>query len=228
MSGSETQHERAVYVDLEWNCWDGAKRSTEHQEIIEIGAVELDIQTLKVMQEKSYLIRPRPFDISQRCTMITGLSAEDLRSAPSFAEVMAQFEKDFTPKEKVCCTWGNDGDVLAVSCGRYKVRSPLRNCVDVAQLFWRSFLLRSQPSLQSAMDMMGLEFDGIAHTALADARNTARVHAAMIRRIRGVIDAVVVNAPSRDEEPRTMLFADKLSQALGTGRTGASTESSDS
>jgi hypothetical protein len=60
------QFERAVYIDLEWNCWGSTKATTQHREIIEIGAVELNLKTLELALEKVYLIRPRPFDISDR------------------------------------------------------------------------------------------------------------------------------------------------------------------
>ena len=116
----------------------------------------------------------------------------------------------------MCCTWGHDSEFLAEACGRYKLRSPLRNCVDVAQLFWRNFLLRSQPSLRAAMDALGIEFDGIAHTALADARNTARVHAAMTRRMRGISDPVLADAPVVTDTSAETLFGEKLSRALGS------------
>jgi len=167
---SEVQFERAVYIDLEWNCWDSTKPTTQHREIIEIGAVELNLETLEIELQKDYLVRPRPFDISDRCTAITGLTAADPKCSPLLPEVLARFEQDFSPKQKMCCTWGHDSEFLAEACGRYKLRSPLRNCVDVAQLFWRNFLLRSQPSLRTAMDALGIQFDGVAHTALADAK----------------------------------------------------------
>jgi hypothetical protein len=48
----------------------------------------------------------------------------------------------------------------------------------------RLFLLKQQVSLEKAIEILELAFDGMPHTALADPRNTARVHAALIRRMR--------------------------------------------
>jgi inhibitor of KinA sporulation pathway (predicted exonuclease) len=184
MSITEAQFERALYIDLEWNCWDGPPVPGRYQEIIEIGVVEVDLAALETLREKDYRIRPRQLDISIRCMQITGLTASDLRSAPRFPEVLGQFERDFNPRQMLCCTWGADAHVLASECGRHKLACPLRNRLDVSQLFSQSFLLRQQPSLQNAITIAGLPFDGITHTALADARNTARVHAEIIRRMR--------------------------------------------
>jgi len=52
------------------------------------------------------------------------------------------------------------------------------------QLFQGLFLLRQTAGLRSAVEMLGLEFGGVPHGALVDARNAARVHAAVIRRMR--------------------------------------------
>jgi hypothetical protein len=45
------------------------------------------------------------------------------------------------------------------------------------------------------MELMGVPFDGLAHMAVGDARNTARVHAEMIRRLRAPC-----STPFRSEE----------------------------
>ena len=81
---ADTRHQCAIYIDLEWNCWDGPPIPGRHQDVIEIGVVEVYLDTLERIREKDYLIRPRHLDISLACTQITGLTADDLKSAPSF------------------------------------------------------------------------------------------------------------------------------------------------
>jgi inhibitor of KinA sporulation pathway (predicted exonuclease) len=178
------QYDRALYIDLEWSCWDGPIPHGRTAEIIEIGVVELDLVSLKITREASYLVRPRHLDISAACTKITGLCAEDLRSAPRLPEVVTRLENEFGPQDKICGTWGDDAEIFAQACHQHKLRSPLRNISNVSQMFWRLSMTRQQPSLVSAVEHLGLSFHGVAHTAVADARNTARVHAEMIRRIR--------------------------------------------
>lgn len=175
---------RVIYLDLEWTCWDGPVPGGRYPEIIEIGVVELDCRSLEITREAGYLVRPRHLDISPECTRITGLTAEDLKHAARFAEVFAQLDNEFEPKGKLCGTWGNDAEIFAQACRKHGLRSPIRNVVDVSQVFWRLFLQRQQPSLASAVKALGISSDGAAHMALADARNTALVHAEMVRRIR--------------------------------------------
>ena len=174
----------------------------------------MDLVTLETTREKDYLICPRPLDISAACTQITGLTAEDLKSASSFAEVIEQFEKHFSPREKLCCTWGSDAHVLASACSRYRIPCPLRNRLDVSQLFWHCFLLRQQPSLRTAIEIAALPFDRIAHTALGDARNTARVHAEIIRRMRRQPSPVPTQPIPSDVAPQPTILAEKLRRLL--------------
>ena len=64
--------------------------------------------------------------------------------------------------------------------------------------------------------MPGLEFGGVPHGALADARNTALVHAAILRRIRRNSDPIPV-PPEPEAEPEIRSdFGDKLAKALAS------------
>jgi inhibitor of KinA sporulation pathway (predicted exonuclease) len=214
MTTVEAQHERALYIDLEWNCWDGLPVPGRHQDIIEIGVVEVRLDTLETVREKDYLIRPRPLDISAACTKITGLTADDLKKAPQFVDVIKQFKEDFRPREKLCCAWGDDASVLDSACSRHRVPCPLRNRMDMSRLFWHSFLLKDQPSLRKAIEMVGIPFDGIAHTALSDARNTARVHAEIIRRMRQERPSAANTVIPVDASHEPTVMAEKLSKIL--------------
>jgi hypothetical protein len=85
--------------------------------------------------------------------------------------------------------------------------------MDLSRLFQTAFVMKQQLSLGSAIKMMGLDFDGAPHNALADARNTALLHAAMLRRMRGLPDLPVrpvVEPPTVAVSP----FAQKLKKCL--------------
>jgi inhibitor of KinA sporulation pathway (predicted exonuclease) len=74
-------HAHALYLDLEWTCWDAPPPPGMRQEIIEIGIVEMDLLTLAVTEEASYFIRPRRWEISPMCTRLTGITSEDISKA---------------------------------------------------------------------------------------------------------------------------------------------------
>jgi hypothetical protein len=50
----------AVYLDLELNCPDRFRPGDPDPEIIEIGIVELDIASLRIVCERDYLVPPSP------------------------------------------------------------------------------------------------------------------------------------------------------------------------
>ena len=107
----------ALYLDLEMNCSDELHPSlnTSDPEIIEIGICRLDVPSLRIAHETNYLVRPLHLDISLRCTAITGLTTGDLKSAPSFKDVLASIRRDW-PANATCFAWGKDGDILERAC----------------------------------------------------------------------------------------------------------------
>ena len=109
----------------------------------------------------------------------------------------------------------DDADLLSAACQSFGMRSPLRNVVDLGQLFWRLFVLRQRPSVQNATEILGLRFNGVPHTALADARNTALIHAEIVRRVREQPVSSAVIAETRREPENSTVFAEKLMPLLG-------------
>lgn len=81
------------------------KASALHQEIIEIGVVERDLGSLAVTRERAYFVLPRRWEISERCTELTGITKQDIRSARPFPEVLEALAEEFTPNRALCCAW---------------------------------------------------------------------------------------------------------------------------
>jgi inhibitor of KinA sporulation pathway (predicted exonuclease) len=210
----EKHHARSIYIDVEQSCWTGPPPPGMRQEIIEIGMVEMDLQTLEITSEKSHFVRPRRWEISDRCTELTGITEDDIKSARSFPEVIASLTQEFSPAKALCCTWGNDAGLIAASCQAHGLRTPLRYLLDLAHLFQGLFLLTQTASLRSAVEMLCLKFDGVPHGALVDARNTAQIHAAVIRRMRRHPDPPPQSAGETSEVAAPTPFGEKLCQAL--------------
>lgn len=208
------RHCRALYFDVEMTCWEGPSPRGMKQEIIEIGVAEMDLQSLSIIREKPYFVRPRCWEISPRCTELTGITNDDIRTARPFPEVLVALTDDFSPSKAMCCTWGDDAALIATTCHAHGLKSPLRYLVDVAQLFPRLFLLKQQVSLAKAIEILELSFDGMPHSALADARNTARVHAALIRRMRREPDPPTIPACEPESKTYVSPFGEQLLRAL--------------
>jgi inhibitor of KinA sporulation pathway (predicted exonuclease) len=173
----------ALYLDLELNCGDGPRPDQNDPEIIEIGICRLDASSLRVVQEANYPVRPLHLDISLRCTAITGITTDDLRSAPPLKDVLSRIQSEW-PANATCFAWGIDGDILQRACRNHHLKMPFRRFLDLSQIVRSALLFEQQPGVLSAMEVLGLSFDGGAHMAVIDARNTARIHAELIRRFR--------------------------------------------
>ncbi len=214
MIAADIFHARALYLDLEWTCWNVPPPPGMQPEIIEIGLVEMDLDTLEVVQEAAYFVRPRQWEISMKCTDLTGITAEDVWSAPPLSEVLATLTQKFEPQQKPCCAWGEDVSVIAKTCKRLGLVSPFRRPIDLATVFQGALATTDQKSLGAAIRMLGVEFDGVPHGALPDARNTARVHACILRRLRRLPDPLPPRAINNDEVAPLSPFAQKLRESL--------------
>lgn len=206
-------HTRSIYIDVELTCWEGTPPPCMKQEIIEMGIAEMDLVTLDITRERSYFIRPRRWEISTLCTNLTGITEDDIQSGRSFVDVLTAFTEEFVPSQAVCCTWGNDPALIAATCHSHGFKTPLRNLLDLAHLFQHIFALKQLAKLSDAVQLLGLDFDGVPHGALVDARNTARVHAAIIRRMRREPDPPIPAVVPSANASRSII-ADKLSECL--------------
>lgn len=211
---NDNHHPEAVYLDLEWTCWNSPPPPGMQQEIIEVGIVALDLNELEIVGEASYYVRPRRWEISPMCTEITGITEEDIRSARPLGEVLETLKERFQPRGKPCYAWGEDISILAQKCSSIKLASPFGRSLDLSRILQAAFAAKEQMGLKAATEMLGIDFDGFAHGALPDARNTARVHASILRRLRREPDPI--DRPSLAGTTAVALspFAQKLSGCL--------------
>jgi inhibitor of KinA sporulation pathway (predicted exonuclease) len=216
MTVHSIHHTYALYLDLEWTCWDAPPLPGMQQEIIEIGIVEMDLAKLDISQEASYFVRPRRWEISPKCTMLTGITDDDIRRATPLNDVLGVITKNFQPTNKPCCTWGDDLLVIERTCSSAGLVSPFRRPVDLSKVFQGAFVTKDQVSLSAAIQMLGLEFDGVPHGALPDARNTARLHAAILRRMRREPDPEPIPAVETNEVAPLSPFAQRLATAANS------------
>ena len=128
----------AVHIDLEMNCADRFRPGAADPEIIEIGAVELDVASLRIVRERNYLVRPQR-DISRLCTKITGLTSEDFRGARPLRDVIAEISADW-PGKTTSIAWGEDGPILKRACLQHHLRMPFRRSIDLSQIVRQALL----------------------------------------------------------------------------------------
>jgi inhibitor of KinA sporulation pathway (predicted exonuclease) len=209
----------ALYLDLELSCWDVTPPLGLRNEIIELGVVEMDLTTCVILGEAQHFVRPVGlWDISDYCTKITGITRPDIIGADSLEDVLKKLQHRFEFKDKRTVAWGHDVTVIKQACSSAKIDCPFRHPLDLSTLCRDLFFLSGHPSLEAALERMGMEFDGVQHGALADARNAARVHAGILQVIRqSPLESLPLE--SKPIEPQLSPFATKLALAMREART---------
>ena len=176
-----------VVVDFEWNqsMIKGASESRMPFEIIEIGAVKLDA-SLQICDSYSQFIKPGVYKkLHYKTKELTGISEEMLKTGISFAEAALDFLL-WCGDNFMFVTWGNtDMTEFQRNLSYYRVLDLLPGPFHYinAQKIFRLFY--SDIQTNSALDVAAAYFDisnlGDFHRALADARYTVAVFAAMDR-----------------------------------------------
>jgi inhibitor of KinA sporulation pathway (predicted exonuclease) len=172
------RHYVAVF-DLEFTAWEGSMQSRwsrdgEHTEIVQIGAVKLDAESLLITDEFEMLLRPRVNPVLSRYfTDLTGISNEMLdERAVDFITAYRAFLDFVGP----CPTWafGRDDLVFANNLKLYAWDAlgipPYTNAIP-----WfasHGIDLKGKHACDVA-EATGAVFIGRKHDALADARGVA-------------------------------------------------------
>jgi len=185
-------------LDFECTC-ERDVRAFKH-EIIEFPVVFLNARTLEVEMEFRAFVRPteKP-KLSSFCTELTGIEQSSIDGADTIDVVLLEFEqflqanglKDAKSGESSEGTRSfviaTDGpwDVLAFlrkECQRKGIplQSYWTHFVDVRHWFAAGFNVR-RCGVSKMLAQCGLEFQGREHSGIDDARNIARIAAAMIR-----------------------------------------------
>ena len=166
-----------IIYDLEATCWRSPK--PRQVEIIEIGAAKVN-EELEIVDEFCMFIKPLLHPkIDKFCTKLTSITQDDVEDAPHFDEVIAEFEKwmDVENTRTALFSWG-DFD------RRQFVKDAQLHELDLTWLkYWACLQSHyskfkgssNQIGLKNALKLEGLEFDGVQHRAIEDARNMAEL-----------------------------------------------------
>lgn len=169
-----------LVLDLEMN--------QPSKKIIEIGYVIVSLDKQEEVLSRNILVNPHE-PISPAITSLTGITNEMMETTQcELADAVNLMSLDFNSFSciKFIATWGN-GDFQHLR-NRLKVQSDSLymqffdlfgyRFLDVKTLYQSWAIANSKPyrsGLRKSMKQMGLEFEGSAHTAVIDARNTWKV-----------------------------------------------------
>lgn len=166
-----------LVVDLEATCCDRHTIPRAETEIIEIGAVLVDGDSLATLERFTTFVRPvRHPTLTAFCTTLTSITQADVASAPTFRSAVRALGRFGARHRPVFCSWGDyDWNQLQRECRRNRVGLPFSSDrLNVKVDFARVEGGRKR-GLGSAIERAGLVFEGTAHRGIDDAVNIARL-----------------------------------------------------
>ena len=170
-----------VFMDLEMKPVDKQFRRQWdicRQEVIEFGAVKLG-EAFSEIDSFRRLVKPVYGDIPPRYERLTGISNADVAKAPDFGTVLADFAAWCDDAETVYAWSGSDLDQLRGEVKMKDIAFPMDalagKWADFQKIFTRAVGLKRELSLEQAVNIANINFEGHQHDALWDARNTAEL-----------------------------------------------------
>ncbi|UNP74734.1 exonuclease [Bacillus nitratireducens] len=154
-------------------------KSEDPSEIVDIGAVKIDVSTMKVIGEFSELVKPSA-PLTRHTTKLTGITKKDLIGVGNFPQIIEKFIQ-FIGEDFIFISWGKeDYRFLSHDCTLHGVECPRmekESRFDVQKFVFQAYeeLFEHTPSLQFAVEQLDLTWEGRQHRAFADAENTANI-----------------------------------------------------
>ena len=173
-----THKQLLIIVDLETTCWARNEMRDNEMETIEIGAVKVDLKSREIVDEFNRFIKPsRNPILSDFCKDLTKINQGDVDKSEFFPAVFAQFLDWIGDLDlAIFSSWSNfDRWMFQKDCTYHKIDYPFDdNHYDIKIYFKR--IMGERMGLSRAMKTLGLEFEGVRHRGIDDARNTFRVY----------------------------------------------------
>lgn len=164
-----------LVVDLEATCDDTGAIPRAASEIIEIGAVLVDGETLAPVEEFQTFVRPTVHrTLTAFCTGLTTITQADIDTAPTFPEVAPELRA--FGEGALFCSWGAyDRNQLVRDAARHDVPMPLPGRHVNLKETWARTLGGKPTGTSRALARVGLQVIGTHHRGIDDARNIARL-----------------------------------------------------
>jgi 3'-5' exoribonuclease 1 len=160
--------------------------ATDSKEIIEIGAVKLN-EELQIVSEFSSFVKPTiNSTLSHYIKKLTNITQDEVNAAQTFPKVLEVFEK-WVGEDATFITWSKSDKYFFrsefITHGIHNdTLSKFVNIQNIVCSFASPDGLRS---LENALSLLGMEFEGEAHRAFTDAFNTSKLFVEAIKRLGG-------------------------------------------
>lgn len=166
-----------IIFDLEATCW--PEKGKHKSEIIEIGALKINDKQLIVSEFNSFVKPINHPILSEFCKKLTSIQQQDIDISEFLPSAIEKFKKwiGFENEDYLLCSWGfYDRKQLISDCTLHEIDFKWTNKhISLKHQYANLKKLDRPIGLGNAINAEGLQFEGIAHRGIDDARNIARI-----------------------------------------------------
>jgi inhibitor of KinA sporulation pathway (predicted exonuclease) len=176
--------DKIVVVDVEATCWEERTPPRgEHQEIIEIGIVLLDVASLQKENKTSIFVRPTTSRISSFCTKLTTITQQDVDQGVSLKEACRRLEDEFDVRNRTWASFGDfDRNLFQKDCHYKNISYPFSTHINAKNLFAIMTGQKRELGTEEVMRLLNQPMEGTHHRAADDAWNVATILSKIIPR----------------------------------------------
>lgn len=203
-----------IVLDLEWNQSPTGKEGAVEEipfEIIEIGAVKIN-ENKEIVGQFSEMVQPQIYkEIDPNVQRIIHVTMDQLKSGRTFLEIIEDFIA-WCGKDYIFCTWGSMDLVELQRNMKYYNVAPIAHkpffYYDVQKLFSIFFDKEKRVrNLAYAADFFHMQPDGEFHTAIADAKYTAKIFQKFdLKKIKKYMEIDYFHPPGKREDEIYVTF----------------------
>lgn len=208
-----------VFFDFEMKC-DNRGMAYENMEAIRLGAVKYDLNTKSITQFDRYIQPASPEPLSDFCKKLTGIKDRDLVTAEPFPLVFKEFLYWVGGvKKSRFFSWSkSDMSRLEIDSALHGLPSVTidkiqSRYVDFQQTFTQR-VSKDNLSVENALALYGLQFQGDPHNPMYDAYNTLQIFLHYYSQPLASEIAMVKAFILPDEELDLKTINEKISKAL--------------
>jgi 3'-5' exoribonuclease 1 len=193
------KYKNICHLDLESTCYEKGKEPMNFfSEIIEIGFVIINPNTMETLDKFEILIRPVLFPkLSNFCINLTTIEQKEVANAMYIREAFKEIEKKFNLKDTAFSSWGKyDNKRIIENSKKFNINNPFpKNHINLKNEHANFYKIMPKGNKEKnttpikyhefgtrgALSYHKLSFNGTQHRALPDAKNTAEVLKIMIK-----------------------------------------------
>lgn len=173
------QYDYFLVLDLEATCCDKASIKRHEMEIIEIGAVMMEAETLRITDEFQTFVKPvRNPILTPFCKTLTSITQTQVEQAPGYADAILLLQKWLSNyPNAVFGSWGDyDYNQFKQDSKFHKVPFPISYPhINLKKLFSNTQGLSEPYGMAEALQLAGIKLEGTHHRGIDDAKNIGKL-----------------------------------------------------